>query len=373
MTFTAFTSVFLLSFCSLFIFRKVAKKIGLVDKPSARKLHQGAIPLVGGISVVFTIVAGFLLFLPMTLNMALFLVCSVILVVLGALDDFFDLSVKIRLVIQALISLAMLHIGEHSLHKLGYLMGSETIMLSPLLSGFITVFGVIGAINAFNMVDGIDGLLGGLASVTFSALGWVFYYSGHEYLATVCLLIVTALIPYIMLNLGVPLGGRFKVFMGDAGSMFIGFAVVWMLIRGSQEAGVYALQPVTALWLIAIPLLDMVTIMIRRICKGQSPFKPDREHLHHICLRIGLSSRQSLVLICSVAAIMASIGIWADLNNVRESVMFIAFLCIFVVYFFVISHIWRITTLIHKLMGIKALIDSDVNSTQPIVEDNVKK
>ena len=121
-------------------------------------------------------------------------------------------------------------------------------------------------------------------------MGIVFYISGNEYLATICLLIVTALIPYILLNLGFPLGRRFKIFMGDAGSMFIGFSVVWMLIRGTQEVDIIAFKPVTALWLIAIPLMDMATIMIRRMRKGHSPFKPDREHLHHICERMGLSS-----------------------------------------------------------------------------------
>ncbi|MGF1701390.1 UDP-N-acetylglucosamine--undecaprenyl-phosphate N-acetylglucosaminephosphotransferase [Photobacterium makurazakiensis] len=369
MTFTAFVFVFVVSFCSLFIFRKVAKRIGLVDKPNARKFHQGVVPLVGGISILTTIFISFLLFLPLSNNLILFLSCAVVLVVLGALDDFYDLSFKIRLVVQAAISLAMIHIGGHSLHNLGYLMGSETLMFSPLFSGIVTVFGVIGAINAFNMVDGIDGLLGGLASVTFGALGWVFYISGNEYLATVCLLIVTAMIPYIMLNLGIPLGRRFKVFMGDAGSMFIGFAAVWMLIRGSQEPEAYAFQPVTALWLIAIPLMDMVTIMIRRIRKGHSPFKPDREHLHHICQRIGLSSGMSLVLICSMATIMAAIGIWADMNDVRESLMFFSFLAVFAVYFFVISHIWRIITFIHKLFGTNKPIDFNMEATSTNVDN----
>ncbi|MGF1685158.1 UDP-N-acetylglucosamine--undecaprenyl-phosphate N-acetylglucosaminephosphotransferase [Photobacterium japonica] len=351
MTTTAFIFVFILSFCSLFVFRKVAKRIGLVDKPNARKLHQGVIPLVGGISIFTTVCIGFLLFLPVTPNLLLFLGCAFILVVIGAIDDYYDISFKFRLLVQAGISLAMIHLGGHSLHNLGFLMGSETITLSPLASGIVTVLGVIGAINAFNMVDGIDGLLGGLASVTFGAMGWVFYTNGNEYLAAVCLLIVTAMVPYIMLNLGIPLGRRFKVFMGDAGSVLIGFAAVWMLIRGTQEPGVYAFKPVTALWLIAIPLMDMATIMIRRIRKGHSPFKPDREHLHHICQRIGLSSAMSLVVICTMAAAMAAIGIWADMHGVRESVMFISFLAVFGVYFFVISHIWRITTLIHKLVG----------------------
>ncbi|TLS77474.1 undecaprenyl-phosphate alpha-N-acetylglucosaminyl 1-phosphate transferase [Photobacterium damselae] len=314
----AYLFVFIMSFVTLFIMRKVAKKIGLVDKPNARKLHQGVIPLVGGISVYISLLAGLLLFMPISLNLYLYLSCAAILIVLGALDDYFDVSFKIRLVIQAGISLAIILIGQHSLHNFGYLMGSETIALGEIAGSIITIIAVIGAINAFNMVDGIDGLLGGLASVTFTALGSVFYISGNSYLATICFLIVVAMIPYIMLNLGFPFGRRFKVFMGDAGSMFIGFSVVWMLIRGSQEPEIIA-------------------------------FKPDREHLHHICQRIGLSPLMTLFVICFMASICAGVGIWADLSDVAESTMFIAFLVMFAVYFMAISYIWRITFYIKKL------------------------
>ncbi|MGF1701393.1 UDP-N-acetylglucosamine--undecaprenyl-phosphate N-acetylglucosaminephosphotransferase [Photobacterium makurazakiensis] len=357
MTATALIFVFLLSFCSLFTFRKLAKRIGLVDKPNARKHHQGVIPLVGGVSIFSTTAMTFLLFSDLSPNSVLFLVCATILVITGVIDDRYDISFKIRLVIQAGVSLVMMVIGDMSLHNLGYLMGSEAIQLSIGMSYVITVLGVIGAINAFNMVDGIDGLLGGLASVTFAALGFMFLMDGNSALAMVCALIVVAMLPYIMLNLGIPFGRRFKVFMGDAGSIFIGFTVIWLLIEATQTTGTTSIRPVTALWLIAVPLMDMATIMVRRIRKGQSPFKPDREHLHHICQRIGLSSGMSLVVICLMATLLAAIGIWSDMNEVREAVMFVSFLVVFAAYFFVISHIWRITTFIHKLFGTNKPID----------------
>lgn len=356
----AYLFVFILSFVLLFILRKVAKRVGLVDKPNARKLHQGVVPLVGGISIYSTLLIGFLLFLPINDNLSLYLSCSAVLIVLGAVDDYHDVSFKVRLFVQGGISLVMIFVGRHSLHDLGYLMGSETIALNEFAGAVITVVAVIGAINAFNMVDGIDGLLGGLASVTFTALGIVFAYTGNQYLATICLLIVTAMLPYIFLNLGFPLGRRFKVFMGDAGSMFIGFSVVWMLIRGTQEPGAVAFKPVTALWLIALPLMDMATIMIRRIRKGQSPFRPDREHLHHICQRIGLSSNATLAVICLMAAICAAIGIWSDFAGVRESVMFIAFLILFTIYFAVISHIWRISAWINRWSRKQQVVSVDM-------------
>ncbi|MEJ2763334.1 UDP-N-acetylglucosamine--undecaprenyl-phosphate N-acetylglucosaminephosphotransferase [Photobacterium sp. MCCC 1A19761] len=368
MTATAFVFVFVFSFCSLFVFRKLAKRVGLVDKPNARKLHQGVIPLVGGVSIFTTLTIAFLLFTPIAQDTILYLGSAAVLVMMGVIDDRLDISFKIRLVIQAAVSLAMIQIAGKSLHNLGFLMGSEAIELPLAMSYLVTIFGVIGAINAFNMVDGIDGLLGGLASVTFAALGYMFWVDGNAELAAVCGLIVTAMVPYIMLNLGFPLGRRFKVFMGDAGSIFIGFTVIWLLIEATQGERVTHIRPVTALWVIAVPLMDMATIMIRRIRKGQSPFKPDREHLHHICQRIGLSSGMSLVVICSLASVLAGIGIWSDVNKISESVMFFSFLAVFVGYFLSISYIWRITTFIHKLMGRQKVSELELEMSQSHVE-----
>lgn len=368
MTATAFIFVFVMSFCSLFVFRKVAKRIGLVDKPNARKLHQGVIPLVGGVSIFSTLVIAFLLFTPVDGDTVLFLISAAILVITGVIDDRYDISFKVRLVIQAAVSLAMIQIAGKSLHNLGYLMGSEAMELPLAMSYLITILGVIGAINAFNMVDGIDGLLGGLASVTFAALGYMFFIDGNTALAAVCGLIVTAMVPYIMLNLGFPLGRRFKVFMGDAGSIFIGFTVIWLLIEATQGENATHIRPVTALWVIAVPLMDMATIMIRRIRKGQSPFKPDREHLHHICQRIGLSSGMSLVVICTLASVLAGIGIWSDVNKISESVMFFSFLAVFVGYFLTISYIWRITTFIHKLLGSNKSAEMNLDMGQSNLE-----
>lgn len=365
MTSTVFLFVFALSFCCLFVFRKLAKRIGLVDKPNARKTHQGVIPLVGGVSIFITLAVSFVMFIGPSSDLWLYLGCATILVVTGVIDDRYDISFKIRLVIQAGVSLAMIIIGEKSLHNLGFLMGSEAIELSVGFSTLITILGVIGAINAFNMVDGIDGLLGGLASVTFSALGYMFYIDGNLQPAIFCAMLVTAMLPYIMLNLGIPLGRRFKVFMGDAGSIFIGFTVIWLLIEASQGPDVTEIRPVTALWLIAVPLMDMATIMVRRMRKGQSPFQPDREHLHHICQRIGLSSTMSLIFICALAMLLAAVGIWSDIYKINETWMFIAFLLVFVTYFLVINYIWRIVTVLRGVFGTHKTIDFSMDVPQP--------
>lgn len=340
--------IFIFSFTSLFALRKVAKKVQLVDIPSGRKQHQGAIPLIGGIAIFFTVTLALLVTPDLARNANLYLFCASVLVVTGAIDDKYDISFKARLIIQVLMSIIMIKFGSLHLASLGDLFGFGNLTLNTPLSYIITTLAVLGAINAFNMVDGIDGLLGGLATVTFSSLGYLFWLDHQLDLYNFCFVIVIATVPYVMLNLGFPLGQRFKVFMGDAGSVFIGFTVIWLLVNGTQGENT-PLRPVTALWLIALPLMDMATIMIRRVRKGQSPFKPDREHLHHICQRIGLSQRMTLLAICGLASLLAYIGILGEQAEISESIMFNAFLILFVTYYLSITHIWRITAFLRKI------------------------
>ncbi|MEZ8046047.1 UDP-N-acetylglucosamine--undecaprenyl-phosphate N-acetylglucosaminephosphotransferase [Vibrio sp. 10N.237.312.C02] len=339
--------LFFFSLATLFTMRKFAKKVGLVDQPNARKLHNGAIPLIGGISICISLLY-FLLNNPEVLpNTELYAACVVILVGVGALDDKFDLSFKLRFAIQAALSVAMMVVGGIELNTIGDILGSGEVVTLGWFGYLVTILAVVGAINAFNMVDGIDGLLGGLSIVTFGGLGVMLNYDGQHNLAYICLVLVVIITPYILLNLGA-FGKKRKVFMGDAGSMLIGFTVIWLLLLSSQNGTEPPLRPVTALWLIAVPLMDMAAIMIRRIRRGDSPFKPDREHLHHIFQRLGLSSTQTLIVICLIAALYAGIGIYAEMVNIAEYIMLYTFLLCFVIYLTLLSNIWKITSYIRR-------------------------
>lgn len=341
---------FFIAFAVLFLMRKVARKVGLVDKPSGRKIHTGNIPLVGGVSICITIV-NYMYSHPGMINHAnLYMFCIIGLTVVGALDDRFDLSVKIRLAVQAFISFAMIYYAGANLHTLGNLIGSGNIDLG-YFSSVITIFAVIGCINAFNMVDGIDGLLGGLSVVTFASLGILLSLVGEQSLSYLCLLLVICMTPYIVMNLGL-VGRERKVFMGDAGSMMIGFTVIWLLIGASQTSGNPMIRPVTALWLIALPLMDMAAIMIRRLKQGKSPFKPDREHLHHICQRLGCSPTQTLILICSIASVFAGVGIFGEVFVIPEFLMFYSFLVVFTGYLLVLINYCKIINFFRRKLDL---------------------
>ncbi len=340
--------LFFFSLATTFLMRKVAKNIGLVDKPNERKQHNGAIPLVGGISICISLLY-FLFNNPDAIpHVKLYAGCIVVLTVIGALDDKYDVSYKLRFLIQAAISVAMMVLGDIELNTIGDILGSGQIITLGWFGYLVTVFAVIGAINAFNMVDGIDGLLGGLSIVTFGALGVMLSYDQQFDIAYLCLVMIVIMLPYILLNLGL-FRRRRKVFMGDAGSMLIGFTVVWFLLLSSQNGTSPPLRPVTALWLIAVPLMDMTAIMIRRIRRGDSPFKPDREHLHHIFQRLGLSSNQTLLVICTIATLFASFGIYGEIAMWSEAFMFYSFILCFSLYTISISYVWRITAMLRSI------------------------
>ncbi|EIC2883180.1 UDP-N-acetylglucosamine--undecaprenyl-phosphate N-acetylglucosaminephosphotransferase [Salmonella enterica] len=340
-------SIFLFTTIFIFLARKVAIKIGLVDKPNFRKRHQGVIPLVGGISVFAGICFMFGLsdyYIP---HLSLYLICAGVLVFVGAMDDRFDISVKIRAVVQAVIAVVMMVIAKLHLGSLGYIFGPWELVLGPF-GYFLTLFAVWAAINAFNMVDGIDGLLGGLSSVSFAAMGLILWFDGQISLAMWCFAMIAAILPYIMLNLGI-LGRRYKVFMGDAGSTLIGFTVIWLLLETTQGK-THSISPVTALWIIAIPLMDMVAIMYRRLRKGMSPFSPDRQHIHHLVMRAGFTSRQAFVLITLAAAILAGVGVTAEYSHfVPEWVMLVLFLLAFFLYGYCIKRAWKVARFIKRV------------------------
>ncbi len=347
---TAFTelfSIFLFTTAFLFFARKVAKRIGLVDKPNFRKRHQGLIPLVGGISVYAGICFTFGIANYYIPHAALYLACAGVLVFVGVMDDRFDISVKIRALIQALIAIVMMTVGKLYLSSLGYIFGTWEMVLGPF-GYLLTLFAIWAAINAFNMVDGIDGLLGGLSCVSFAAIGIILWFDGQISLAMWCFAMIAAIVPYIMLNLGI-LGRRYKVFMGDAGSTFIGFTLIWILLETTQGK-THPISPVTALWIIAIPLMDMVAIMYRRLRKGMSPFSADRQHIHHLIMRAGFTSRQAFVLITLAAALLAAVGVVTEYTHfIPEWVMLALFLLSFFLYGYCIKRAWKVARFIKRV------------------------
>lgn len=329
MIIAAFTA-FLSAFMAIKVFKPLAIDVGLVDKPNARKHHEGQVPLIGGISIFAAVLAASLLWLPNTLELRMYLIASAMMVFIGALDDKYDLRVRIRIVGQIIIASLMIYGVGGYIADLGDLFGFGDVNLGAFGIVF-TYIAIIVVINAYNMVDGIDGLIGSLSLNTFTAIAVLFLMSGNYGYLSYPLILATATLPYLMFNLGFFQKFTKKIFMGDAGSMFIGLSVIWLLSMGTQGENA-SFRPVTALWICAVPLMDMLAIVMRRYRKGKSPFKPDRDHLHHILQRAGLSSKQTLIVISVFSVLMSAIGLLGEYFQVPESIGLLLFILVFVLY-----------------------------------------
>ena len=192
---------------------------------------------------------------------------------------------------------------------------------------------IITGINAVNMADGIHGLAGGNSLITFLAILFLSVGSISNQDLWITLLFCSVLPVFLIHNLCLGISERKRVFMGDAGSMLIGLTIAWLLLDLSQGED-RAFAPVTALWLFAVPLIEMTTAILRRLTSGKSPFKADLYHSHHLLHRLGIREKNILILILLITLLMVVIGILGEQYGVAEWVMFIGFLLVFGIYIF---------------------------------------
>jgi len=295
---------------------------------------MGAVPLIGGLSVYGGVVVVCLFFIPLDLYSLVWLLASFIVVVMGVIDDAIALSSHLRLLIQFIIAIVICFGSGLSFDNIGNWIGYGDIHLGGF-SYIVTLFCIVGSINAFNMMDGIDGLAGAMASISLAGFSILFLLNHDVYGYLLTSIFIASLIPYLYNNLKKsPKKG--KIFMGDAGSMLIGLTVAWLALYGTQTESV-SFKPITVLWLIAIPIMDVVAVMLSRIRRGDSLFKADKGHLHHILMSRGFSSRKSLYIISLFAFLFAFLGVLGHLLLVPDGVMLAGFIALLSIYIYLMQ------------------------------------
>ena len=266
----------------------VAVRFGLTDKPDGRKQHEVATPMHGGLTILLVMVATAALFKDMASSaMLTFYLAGGLLLLVGVADDLKDLTWKWRIGAQVLAALIMIWLGGVSVQQLADVVGVHSFVLG-WLSIPVTVFVVVGMINALNMADGVDGLAGGQALVSLLLFMCFALYAGNYASAERLLAVAGAVVGFLVWNLRRPGLPRAAVFLGDAGSMLLGFVIAWTAVRLTQNPA-HPVSPVLGPWTIALPLIDCVSLILRRWRQGRSPFSGDRDHLHHLLLDAGYS------------------------------------------------------------------------------------
>lgn len=328
--------------------RPIAKATGLVDIPDERKVHRGEVPLIGGLAIFISVFVAMIsadMILPdqaVPGDFAPFYLAGMLLILAGAVDDVVDLSPVKKMVVQLGSALIMIYGAGVVLVDLGRLNTDGSLLLLGWLSVPFTVFATIGVINAVNMSDGLDGLAGSLSLVSllgFTAAYWMFGYN-EQYLPLL-LILAAAVGGFLVFNFRVPGRSTASVFLGDSGSMFLGFVIVWFAIRVSQGDS-RVISPSAALWFLMVPLFDTVAITTRRILRRRPPFGADREHLHHIFLLAGFTVTETVLIMVGFALGGVLVGIAGTYFNVPEYILMGSFLILGLLYLWMIVHSWSV-------------------------------
>lgn len=330
-------AAFICTAFAVLVLMPVCERLGHVDAPGGRKTHKLETPLCGGIAIALGVVVVGLGVVPSS-DIEGFVFGVFVLLVLGAMDDRRHVSSVLRLALQALaVGVGMCWLGDVYLLDLGPLLGTGPIELGVFSIPF-TIFAAVGVINAVNMIDGIDGLAGGFATMlagTFLALS-VGRLAGQNMLLYLTL---GSCLGFLVFNLRTPWQRSARIFLGDAGSLVLGFMLTWFAISHSQGS-MRVIDPITAVWLFGLPLADTAYLMLSRLGHGQSPLRADRYHFHHLLQSLGLSPGWTLYAWLAVAACFMAFGVAAQWLGMSDAGRFVTFLVVLALYAIAVKATW---------------------------------
>lgn len=289
-----------------------AHRVGLIDHPDHRKRHAKPTPLTGGLGVFAGfLVAMLVLGVPIAPYWSLVL-GMIVLLLTGLADDLIEVSATARLLIQIGVGCLMVYGGGLGVNVLGEVFGPAYGQVGlGIFAGPFTVACVVFMINAINMSDGLDGLAGGSCMFIFALLALVGWMSGASPdLVTIPLILALATLGFLVHNVKVPGRERARAFLGDAGSMMLGFAIAWLAVAIYKDPGT-DIHAISIAWILIVPGMDTLALFFRRIHLGKSPFAPDRTHLHHIIRRCGYGVATTVHLIHLLVVATGLFGILA--------------------------------------------------------------
>jgi UDP-GlcNAc:undecaprenyl-phosphate/decaprenyl-phosphate GlcNAc-1-phosphate transferase len=329
---------------------RIAKVIGLLDKPSEkRKVHKMPRPLVGGIGITISATFAAMVFVPIGGLRGYFLGMAVLLLV-GFLDDCNEVGHRQKFMAQIVATSLLIYFSKVSLTSFGDLFGIGELVVPSFdwLIWIVTIFCVVGVVNAINLVDGLDGLAGGISFIAFTAFAIHASLVQNQSLMLLNLALAGAVLGFLRYN-----WYPSTMFMGDAGSLSLGFSLAFMALALTQGEGA-KVSPVCPLLVLAVPITDTLTVMAKRLLRGESPFKADRYHLHHIFMRFGMGREMAVKTIIGITIVMCVISFLGPLYEVGDWYLFLVFLFYFtgyVVSSFFIIHAMRASLRLKKKSG----------------------
>ena len=343
-----------LTFFVLWLLQPVAHRLNLVDIPNGRKDHAHPTPITGGLAIaVGVMVTAFATLDTLGMPFVAFVIGSTLLIAVGLLDDRFDLRWYWRILAQAIAALVMVYVGGVQVQHLGPVFGLGEMSLGVLSVPF-TVFATVGLINAINMIDGADGLAGLLVAAALVMLLAAAMYSGNALVTDRLVILIGAVVAFLSYNLRLPWQPKAKLFMGNAGSAFLGFVIAWISFRLTQNPG-HPVSPVLALWFVPIPVMDTLVLMLRRVRNRQSPFTADRNHIHHLMMEGGFGPTQTGIALALFSLLCGLVAGQAMRLDVPQPLLLGAFFALCIGWYWLTSHRARAIGLFRRIYATRLM------------------
>lgn len=328
-----FSVSILTTFSSIILLRPFAIKLGIVDKPSERKTHSGYIPVIGGVSIFIGFYVSLIGEYTNDNILIAFVLSSFLILVLGFIDDCYPLSATLKILVQIIIVSSMVYFTGLKFETFGHSFGLTNQISLGVFSYPITILGIVFVTNAYNLMDGTDGVASCLVLLAIIGINIIDLPYGSFYPNTVSVALIGSLIPFLWFN--IIKNSEKKIFLGDSGSLFLGYIIASILLQQSQINE--NLSPTYVLWIIAIPVFDVIAVMTYRLKKSHSLFTPDRKHLHHFLESLGLSTINVILVIIGFGLLFLLLGLLIEYNARFISFPIFLLLLIFYVWLRVFS------------------------------------
>ena len=334
--------------------KRFAESVGAIDEPNERRINTAPIPRMGGIAIFCGFMLSLLLFVNISDQVQGLILGSIIIALMGALDDIFDLKPVLKLAVQIIAALVCVYFGVRVNGVSNFMLGSGTIYISEGWSIALTVFWIVACTNATNLIDGLDGLAVGMSAISALTLMIVSLIVADRNVTVILACLFGACVGFYPYN-----RNPAKIFMGDVGSQLLGFVLSVTSLIGLFKMHAFVTMLISLLAM-AVPLLDTCFAFFRRILRGQSPFHADRGHFHHRLLALGLTQRQAVMVLYGISAFMGVIAILITGDDPTQKIIGIA------------AAIIIASALVLYVFKLSPAVRSEHHSESGIIDDDVK-
>ncbi|WP_066065413.1 glycosyltransferase family 4 protein [Neobacillus soli] len=314
MLYLTFILCFLCSILLTPIVKKLAFKLGATDNPNHRKVHHKIMPRLGGLAIYVSFLLGLFIIQPSSPYHAAIMVGGLIILAAGILDDIYELSAKVKLLIQITSALVVVLWGgvEVTFINLPF----NGVLEFGMFSIPITVIWIVGVTNAINLIDGLDGLAAGVSSIAFITISGMAIIMGNGYVVAMGAILLASTLGFLLFNFHPA-----KIFMGDSGALFLGYMISVLSLLGFKNVALISF--VVPIIILGVPISDTFFAIIRRIYNKNPLSAPDKSHLHHCLLELGYSHRETVLLIYAMSAMFGLAAFIFTITTVWGSILMI--------------------------------------------------